>query len=140
MEPGHETLRPLVLVCDDTEPIRRLMSVNLDLDGYEVIEVTDGGAALAFLGDPDNELPAVIILDSNMTPHDGWWTIERIREDQRLSGVPVIMVTAAIQEHDRLQAEQAGLDALIAKPFDPDRLVELVSGFATHGRAYATQP
>ncbi len=47
------------------------------------------------------------------------------------------MVTASVQMHDRVQAEAAGLDAFVPKPFDPDYLVELVDGFMAEGRRYA---
>ena len=52
----------LVLVCDDTEPIRRLIRMNLELDGYAVEEATDGESLLARLWAPGAELPGVIIL------------------------------------------------------------------------------
>ena len=47
------------------------------------------------------------------------------------------MVTASVQQHDQVQAEEAGLDAFVPKPFDPDYLVELVQGFMVEGRSYA---
>ena len=71
----------LVLVCDDTEPIRRLIRMNLELDGYAVEEATDGEALLARLWAPGAELPGVIILDAQMEPRDGWWAISQIRSD-----------------------------------------------------------
>jgi CheY-like chemotaxis protein len=127
----------LVLVCDDTEPIRRLIRMNLELDGYRVEEVTDGEALLAHLWSPGATLPGVIILDAQMEPRDGWWAIGQIRSDERLAHIPVLMVTASVQQHDRVQAEAAGLDAFVPKPFDPDYLVELVEGFMAEGRNFA---
>ena len=126
----------LVLVCDDTEPIRRLIRLNLELDGYAVEEVTDGEALLARLWTPQAEVPGVIILDAQMEPRDGWWAIAQIRSDPSLAHVPVLMVTASVQMHDRVQAEAAGLDAFVPKPFDPDYLVELVDGFMAEGRRF----
>ncbi|HET6665498.1 MAG TPA: response regulator [Acidimicrobiales bacterium] len=126
----------LVLVCDDTEPIRRLIRMNLELDGYAVEEVTDGEALLARLWTPQAEVPGVIILDAQMEPRDGWWAVAQIRSDPRLADIPVLMVTASVQQHDRVQASGAGLDAFIPKPFDPDYLVELVDGFMAEGRRF----
>jgi len=126
----------LVLVCDDTEPIRRLIRMNLELDGYTVEEVTDGERLLARLWEPGAELPGVIILDAQMEPRDGWWAISQIRTDPRLAHIPVLMVTASVQQHDRVQARAAGLDAFVHKPFDPDYLVELVDGYMAEGRKH----
>ena len=130
----------LVLVCDDTEPIRRLIRMNLELDGYTVEEVTDGERLLARLWEPGAELPGVIILDAQMEPRDGWWAISQIRTDPRLAHIPVLMVTASVQQHDRVQAQGSGLDAFVSKPFDPDHLIELVSGFMAEGRAHSPAP
>ena len=126
-----------MLVCDDTEPIRRLIRLNLELDGYVVEECTDGAALLARLRTPGAPLPGVVILDAQMKPRDGWWAIDQIRRDQQFADLPVLMVTASVQQHDRVQAQAAGLDAFVPKPFDPDYLVELVQGFMAEGREYA---
>lgn len=120
---------PVVLVCDDTEPIRRLIRVNLELDGYAVDEATDGEAAFERLLDHSRPRPALVLLDAAMQPRDGWWVVERMRSEPDLSGIPVVMVTASVQHHDRRQARLAGCDAFLAKPFDPDDLHELVVRF-----------
>ena len=129
----------LVYVCDDTEQIRRLIRVNLELEGYEVREASDGEELVAALHELD-ALPGVITLDAQMSPRDGWWTIAQIRADPRLAHLPVIMVTASVQQHDRVQAHGSGLDAFVSKPFDPDHLIELVSGFMAEGRAHSPAP
>jgi CheY-like chemotaxis protein len=128
----------LVIVCDDTEQIRRLIRLNLELEGYAVEEATDGSALLELLQRDD--LPGVITLDAQMTPRDGWWAIARIRADTRLAGIPVVMVTASVQQHDRVQASESGLDAFVSKPFDPDHLMELVQGFMAAGRSHRPAP
>jgi CheY-like chemotaxis protein len=86
------------------------------------------------------EVPGVITLDAQMSPRDGWWTISQIRADPRLAPIAVIMVTASVQQHDRVQAQGSGLDAFVSKPFDPDHLIELVSGFMAEGRAHSPAP
>jgi len=123
----------LVYVCDDTEQIRRLIRLNLELEGYAVEELADGEALLTRLRECD-ELPGVITLDAQMAPRDGWWAIARIREDARLAGIPVVMVTASVHQHDRAQAEGSGLDAFVSKPFEPEHLMELVRGLMAGGR------
>jgi len=115
--------RGLVLVCDDAEQIRRLVRVNLELEGYEVVEAPDGPAALEILQDQARPLPDAITLDVIMPRRDGWWTLSAIRADPRLAGIPIVMVTASAQDRDRAQAEQAEVDEFVTKPFDPYELV-----------------
>jgi CheY-like chemotaxis protein len=129
----------LVYVCDDTEQIRHLIRLNLELEGYDVEEVGDGEALVGRLRAAE-QLPDVITLDAQMAPRDGWWAVARIREDARLARIPVIMVTASVQQHDRAQAQGSGLDAFLAKPFDPDDLIALVRGFVAGGRGASTAP
>lgn len=126
---------PLVLVCDDTEPIRRLVRINLELAGFEVEEAVDGHGAMARLIDPMRDPPAVIVLDSQMGPYDGWWTIAAIRSHPRLDSVPVLLLTAAVMSHTSPEASDAGFDSLLLKPFDPDDLVATVSRLAGRGRS-----
>ena len=126
---------PLVLVCDDTEPIRRLVRINLELAGFAVEEAADGHEAMARLIDPDLPRPAVIVLDSEMAPYDGWWAIAAIRSHPRLDPVPVLLVTGSVITHDAPEATGAGFDGFLSKPFDPDALVTAVSRLAEAGRA-----
>lgn len=130
----------LVLVCDDTEQIRRLIRVNLELEGYEVEEAAEGEALLERLRDESLPLPGVITLDAQMHPRDGWWAVGEIRADPRLAGIPVVMVTASVQRHDRVQAAEASLDAFVPKPFDPEYLVEVIQGFLASGRTASSAP
>ena len=130
----------LVYVCDDTEQIRRLIRVNLELEGYDVREAARRRGAAGRPARRSTDLPGVITLDAQMNPRDGWWTIAQIRADPRLAHIPVIMVTASVQQHDRVQAQGSGLDAFVSKPFDPDHLIELVSGFMAEGRAHQPAP
>jgi len=131
---------PRVLVCDDNDSVRALIVMNLELEGYDVLEARDGQEALDILADTHSRLPDVVTVDALMPRRDGWWTVNMIRIDPRLAHLPVVMVTASVQSHHRAQAEQASVDAFIAKPFDPDRLVELIAGFVAQGRAYHPEP
>jgi len=123
-----------ILVCDDTQQIRTLIRVNLELEGYEVIEAADGQEALGILEDLTLPLPDVITLDALMPRRDGWWTVSMIRADPRLEHIPIVMVTASVQSHHRAQAEQAAVDGFVAKPFDPDELLALIAVLAMGGR------
>ncbi len=131
---------PLVLVCDDIEPIRRLVRINLELAGFEVEEAADGHEAMARLIDPLRPVPAVIVLDSEMSPYDGWWAIAAIRSHPRLDPVPVLLVTGSVVTHDAPEASGAGFDGFVSKPFDPDALVAAVSHLAEAGRRPRSGP
>ncbi|WP_409485142.1 PleD family two-component system response regulator [Arsenicicoccus dermatophilus] len=123
-----------VLVCDDAEQIRTLIRLNLELEGYDVIEAGDGVEALAILRDPEMPRPDVVTVDALMPRRDGWWTVGMIRADPALADIPIVMVTASVQPHHRQQAEQAEVDGFIAKPFEPDELLAMVGILAASGR------
>ena len=123
-----------VLVCDDAEEIRQLIRINLELEGYEVVEAGDGQVALEILQDTTKPLPDVITLDALMPRRDGWWAVSMIRADPRLAHIPIVMVTASVQPHDRAQAERVALDGFVAKPFEPDELLALIGALAMRGR------
>jgi CheY-like chemotaxis protein len=123
-----------VLVCDDTEQIRQLIRVNLEMEGYEVVEAGDGQEAMEILLDPTRPLPHVVTLDALMPRRDGWWTVSMIRTDPRLEHIPIVMVTASVQTHDRAQAQRASLDGFVAKPFDPEELLAVIAALVSGGR------
>ena len=142
MQSGTEDARgtPRVLVCDDTEAIRRLLRINLEIGGFEVEEAADGHAAMARLIDPSKPRPDVIVLDQQMAPYDGWWAIAAIRSHPALDDVPVVLVTGATSETDQPETSGAGFDAFVGKPFDPDELVGTVSRLAAGGRLSKRRP
>jgi CheY-like chemotaxis protein len=119
-----------VLVCDDSEQIRQLIRVNLELDGYEVIEAVDGQAAIETLQDTTQRLPDVITVDVVMPRRDGWSMVAAVRADPRLQHIPVVMVTASAQEADRVHAEQVTVDEFVSKPFDPEDLLTKIEALA----------
>ena len=125
---------PRVLVCDDTDSVRSLIVMNLELEGYDVMEAHDGQEALDLLSDPTSVLPDVVTVDALMPRRDGWWTVSMIRADPRLESIPIVMVTASVQPHHRAQAEQAAVDGFVAKPFEPDELLALIGILAVGGR------
>jgi CheY-like chemotaxis protein len=124
-----------VLVCDDTEQIRRLLRVNLELDGYEVVEAVDGPAALEILQDVNQPLPDVITMDVVMPRRDGWWMVSAIRADPRLAHIPIVMVTASAQDSDRAHAKRADVDEFVTKPFEPEELLTKIETLACGHRA-----
>ena len=123
-----------VLVCDDAEQIRRLIRINLELEGYEVVEAVDGQEAVEILQDINRPLPDVITVDAIMPRQDGWCTVSTIRSDPRLAHIPIVMVTASAQTNDRAQAERAAIDEFVTKPFDPSDLVTRIGALVASHR------
>jgi CheY-like chemotaxis protein len=120
-----------VLVVDDTAQIRLLLRLNLELEGFAVEEAADGDACLRRLRDPAAPLPDLVTMDAVMEPVDGWTAVGEIRRDPRLAGLPIVMVTASVQEDQRARGVAAGVDAFVAKPFEPDAVMQLVRRLTT---------
>jgi DNA-binding response OmpR family regulator len=112
-----------VLVVDDSEVIRQLITVNLELEGFEVVTAVDGQDALDKIHDVR---PDVITIDVRMPRLDGFDTVQRLRADPRTSDLKIAMVTACAQEVDLRRGGEVGVDAYVTKPFDPEALVRTV--------------
>jgi DNA-binding response OmpR family regulator len=118
------TSRPLrVLVVDDDAVIRQLISVNLELEGFEVHTAEDGQDCLDKVVEVD---PDVVTLDVMMPRLDGWETAARLRARPETAAVKVILLSARAQEADLERGSKIGVDSYVTKPFDPDHLVSEV--------------
>jgi CheY-like chemotaxis protein len=116
--------RPVrVLVVDDTASVRQLIRVNLELDGYEVYEAVDGQDCLDRVADI---APDVVTIDVVMPRLDGYATVASLRSNPATARLPVVMVTTQAQAADLRRAAEVGVDAHVSKPFDPDRLADIV--------------
>ncbi|MBQ2577297.1 MAG: response regulator transcription factor [Lachnospiraceae bacterium] len=110
-----------ILIVDDEDRMRKLVSDYLKRDGFQVLEAGDGEEALYIYEDqPDI---ALIILDVMMPRMDGYETLKNLR---KFSAVPVIMLTAKSEEEDALCGFEAGADEFVTKPFSPKVLVARV--------------
>jgi DNA-binding response OmpR family regulator len=112
-----------VLVVEDDDVIRQLITVNLELEGFEVVPAIDGVDALEKVGDAK---PDVVTLDVMMPRLDGWATAERLRENPDTAGIKILLLSARAQEADLKRGERIGVDAYLTKPFDPDELIDVV--------------
>jgi CheY-like chemotaxis protein len=126
-EPPDIVARVRVLVVDDDEVIRQLITLNLELEGFEVYEAVDGADALLKVVEVD---PAVITLDIMMPNMDGWAAAARLRSDPLTAHVRVVLLSARAQEADVRRGARLGVDAYLTKPFDPDDLVDVVRRLA----------
>ena len=114
----HERRR--ILVVDDEPRMIRFIRMNLEHDGFEVVEAADGLAALKQVRDT---LPDLALLDVAMPELDGFETLRLLRE---ISSVPVIMLTARGEEDDRVRGLELGAHDYVTKPFSPRELVSRV--------------
>ena len=110
-----------ILVVEDEEGIRVFLTTRLGRAGYEVVEAVNG---LEGLQKFYSDRPDIVILDIAMPEMDGWQTLQRIRE---VSTVPILMLTAATQEHEKIRGLDEGADDYITKPFSGDELLARVS-------------
>ena len=108
-----------VLVADDSMVVRRLVCARLIADGHDVIEAEDGQAALDAAV---RERPAVIVLDRQMPKMDGFEVCTRLRQDERLRTVGILMLTDNRGEHTLLESLERGADEFMSKPFSPREL------------------
>ncbi|MER7934392.1 response regulator [Streptomyces sp. NPDC093272] len=111
-----------VLVVDDNKVIRQLIRVNLELEGLEVVTAADGAECLDVVHQVQ---PDVITLDVVMPRLDGLRTAALLRADPRTQDLPLAIVSACTQ-YEVESGLDAGVDAFLAKPFEPSELVRLV--------------
>ena len=112
-----------VLVIDDEAPIRLLCRVNLEAEGMEVLEASDGPTGLeqARAAEPD-----VILLDVMMPGLDGWQVAEQLLEDDTTRSIPIVFLTARAEFRDRARGLDLGGIDYVTKPFNPLELAPLV--------------
>lgn len=111
-----------VLVVDDNKVIRQLIRVNLELEGLEVVTAADGAECLDVV---HQVRPDVVTLDVVMPRLDGLRTAARLRADPRTRNLPLAIISACTQ-YEVESGLDVGVDAFLAKPFEPSELVDLV--------------
>lgn len=122
-----------VLVVDDDPFIRKLIATTLeDVSRFEIYEASDGLEAVAVAR---RELPALVFLDVDMPHLNGIETCRRLRADAATSGATIVMLTAAHGEGVERDAEAAGADLFLTKPFSPLDLLRLVDRLGGQGPA-----
>ena len=122
-----------VLVVDDDEAIRVLLTRYLEMEGYSVEQVRDGGAALAAIA---TSKPDLVLLDLMLPTQDGLDILTRLRRD---SDVPVILLTARGSEADRILGLKLGADDYVVKPFSPGELTARISSVLRRTRTASPQ-
>jgi DNA-binding response OmpR family regulator len=114
-----EEKRPLVLVADDDPDILSLVTLRLERSGYEVVAAGDGEQAMA---SALSRTPDLALLDVMMPKLDGYQVTERLRSEEATRFLPVILLTARVQEADIARGIEAGADDYVEKPFSTQEL------------------
>jgi two-component system alkaline phosphatase synthesis response regulator PhoP len=112
-----------ILVVDDDRDIVRLVRAYLEKSGYEVLVAHDGATALQVLR---RDRPALVVLDLMLPDQDGWDITRTVRADPQLAETPIIMLTARIDDADKIVGLELGADDYITKPFNPREVVARV--------------
>ena len=112
-----------ILVVDDDREIARLLRGYLEQAGYGVSVAYDGVSALAILRDLH---PDLLLLDLMLPDMDGWEVTRRIRSDAGLAATPIIMLTARVEDTDKILGLELGADDYVTKPFNPREVLARV--------------
>jgi len=112
-----------ILTCDDEKHIVRLIQVNLERQGYEVITAFNGAECLEKVKE---DRPDLIVLDVMMPEMTGFEVLDILKKDPETENIPVIMLTARAQDADVLRGWQSGVECYLTKPFNPMELIAFV--------------
>ncbi len=112
-----------ILVVDDDRDIVRLVRSYLEKAGYEILTAYDGETALQVIR---VEKPQLLILDLMLPDRDGWDVARSVRSDPRVAAIPIIMLTARVEDNEKILGLEIGADDYITKPFNPREVVARV--------------
>jgi DNA-binding response OmpR family regulator len=111
--------KPVILIADDDEDILQLIAFRLERSGYAVVRAKDGEEALAAARE---HTPDLAILDVRMPKLDGYEVTRALRADEATTRMPIILLTAKVQDGDVQRGFDAGADDYVRKPFSPQEL------------------
>ena len=110
-----------ILLVEDNEMNRDMLSRRLERKGYQVVMAVDGQQGVEMAA---SEAPALILMDMSLPVIDGWEATRRIKADERTKHIPVIALTAHAMQGDEQMAKEAGCDDYDTKPVELPRLLE----------------
>jgi two-component system cell cycle response regulator DivK len=111
---------PKILLVEDNEMNRDMLSRRLEKRGYTLAIAVDGGQGVALA---KSELPDLILMDMSLPVLDGWEATQQVKADAATKGIPIIALTAHAMESDRQKALDAGCDDFDTKPVELARLL-----------------
>ncbi len=114
---------PKILIVDDDQNIVRLVRGYLEQAGYDILTAYNGETAVTILR---HERPDLVVLDLMLPDKDGWDITRMVRSDPILRATPIIMLTARVDDTDKIVGLELGADDYLTKPFNPRELVARV--------------
>lgn len=111
---------PKLLLVEDNEMNRDMLSRRLEKRGYSLVIAVDGGAGVSLA---KSELPDLILMDMSLPVIDGWEATKQVKADPATAGIPIIALTAHAMDSDRVKALEAGCDDFDTKPVELARLL-----------------
>ncbi|APB33374.1 two-component response regulator [Gloeomargarita lithophora Alchichica-D10] len=115
--------KPVVACIDDSKAVQRQVQMTLELEGYDILGITEPARALTTLV---RRRPEVILMDINMPDIDGYELCRMLRQSRQLKDVPILMLTGRDGLIDRLRAQLVGANSYLTKPFAPEQLTQAV--------------
>lgn len=125
--PPRTPLPPTIMVVEDDDDNRLMLRTLLEMKGYLVAEARDGQEAADALADAS---PSLILVDLQLPRLNGFALARRVRQDERLRGVPIVVVSGHDPSHHRKLAMAAGCDEYLVKPIDFEHLERILARLA----------
>lgn len=119
----RQMLKQRILVVDDDKEVVRLVRAYLEREGYDVLVAYDGETAVHILR---RDQPDLLLLDLMLPDRDGWDITRLVRGDPALASIPIIMLTARVEDTDKIIGLEIGADDYVTKPYNPREVVARV--------------
>jgi len=128
---------PKILIVDDDPDLRQALRLRLRANHYETVHAVDGYSAIA---QAYKERPNLIILDLGLPAGDGFVVLDRLQADDKLSDIPVLVLTARDPQSSEQRALDAGASAFFQKPADNGELLDVVRATLRHNKTGTPLP
>jgi len=128
---------PCILIVEDEAAIREMLKLNLNAAGFSVLEAEDAKQALAIIFE---RLPALVLLDWMLPGMSGLELAQRMKKDNLTKDTPIIMLTARVEEENKIRGLNVGADDYITKPFSPRELIARIKAVLRRTDAFVGNP
>ena len=126
-----------ILIVDDDPQILRLLQAYLGQADFSVLTASDGETAWQLIR---RERPDLVVLDLMLPGRDGWDITRRVRADEQIASMPIVLLTARVDDRDKIEGFELGADDYITKPFNAPEVVARVRAVLRRARGQPTQP
>jgi CheY-like chemotaxis protein len=130
-------VRHTLLLADDSVTIQRVIELTFADEDVDVVAVSDGDEAIARL---EASPPDIVLADIGMPGRNGYEVARYVKQSPRLAHIPVVLLTGAFEPVDQARAAEAGCDGILAKPFEPQLVIERVKDLLTRPAGAAPRP